>query len=89
MLLIPCPHCGARAEVEFSYRGDATIDRPRDPGAVTVDAWLDHLYLRDNPSGPHWEWWHHVAGCRRWIRVHRDTGGPLLGWMELHRLRGS
>jgi hypothetical protein len=26
---------------------------------------------------------------RALIRVHRDTGGPLLGWMELHRLRGS
>ena len=46
---------------------------PADPGAVSDDAWLDHVYLRDNPRGPHWEWWHHSAGCRAWIKVKRDT----------------
>jgi len=73
VLLIPCPHCGERAQVEFTYGGDATVERPADPGAVSTDAWLDHLYLRDNPRGPHWEWWQHTSGCRCWIRVHRDT----------------
>lgn len=73
MLLIECPHCGPRAQIEFSYGGDATVSRPADPEAVDTEAWLDFVYLRDNPRGPHIEWWHHSAGCRRWIRVRRDT----------------
>ena len=28
MLLIDCPHCGARDETEFSYGGEAHIMRP-------------------------------------------------------------
>jgi len=73
MIEIPCPWCGPRPHTEFSYGGDATVRRPADPQSVTLEAWLDHVYLRDNPRGPHEEWWHHVAGCRRWLRVRRDT----------------
>ena len=72
MLLIPCPHCGARAEVEFAYGGDATKRRP--PDGAPDEAWYDYVYLRGNPRGPHEEWWLHHAGCGRWIRVIRDTG---------------
>ena len=28
MMLIPCPHCGPRAQIEFTYAGDATALRP-------------------------------------------------------------
>ncbi|MDH3947261.1 MAG: sarcosine oxidase subunit delta, partial [Chromatiales bacterium] len=28
---------------------------------------------RDNPAGPHREYWHHVNGCRAWIVMERDT----------------
>ena len=28
MLRITCPHCGVRDEVEFRYRGDASVRRP-------------------------------------------------------------
>jgi heterotetrameric sarcosine oxidase delta subunit len=73
MLLINCPYCGPRAQIEFSYGGDATVQRPVDPEKVTLDAWLDYVYLRDNPRGPHWELWQHAAGCRSWLRVQRDT----------------
>ena len=73
MLLIPCPHCGSRAQIEFAYGGDATVERPPDPDAVTVGEWHEHVYLRDNPRGPHREWWHHSVGCRRWLVVRRDT----------------
>ncbi|MDH3316234.1 MAG: sarcosine oxidase subunit delta [Gammaproteobacteria bacterium] len=73
MLLIDCPHCGPRAQIEFTYGGDATRTRPADPDAVEVKEWLDFVYLRDNPRGPHTEWWHHSVGCRRWIKVRRDT----------------
>ena len=71
MLLIPCPWCGPRSQVEFTYGGDATVHRP------AVDApegeWFQYVYLRDNPMGPHDEWWLHGAGCRQWFRVSRDT----------------
>lgn len=71
MLLIPCPHCGARAQVEFAYGGDATKRRP--PDGAPDEAWYDYVYLRGNPRGPHREWWLHHAGCGRWIQVTRDT----------------
>ncbi len=71
MLLIPCPWCGARSQVEFTYGGDATVKRPA-PDAPDA-AWYAYVYVRDNPAGPHDEWWLHSAGCRQWIRVRRDT----------------
>ena len=71
MLLIPCPWCGPRNQVEFTYGGDATLRRPV-PGAPEA-AWVEYVYMRDNPRGPHAELWLHVAGCRRWIVVRRDT----------------
>ena len=49
MLRIPCPYCGARDEVEFTYRGDATVTRPAPEAAI--DAFHDYLYLRRNPRG--------------------------------------
>ena len=72
MHLINCPHCGERAETEFTYGGDATVRRP-DPAKISTEEWLDHVYLRDNPRGPHTEWWQHTAGCRQWVKVRRNT----------------
>ncbi|MDE0309913.1 MAG: sarcosine oxidase subunit delta [Acidiferrobacterales bacterium] len=71
MLLIPCPYCGDRAQTEFTYRGDATVERP--PAQASAQEWYDFVYTRDNPRGEHTEWWHHSAGCRRWIKVRRNT----------------
>ena len=71
MLLIPCPWCGPRSQVEFTYGGDATVRRPATDAPQA--AWFDYVYLRDNPSGPHDELWLHAAGCRRWFRVRRHT----------------
>lgn len=73
MLLIPCPHCGPCAQIEFTYGGDASVTRPEDPTLVDDAAWHAYLYLRDNPHDVHDEWWHHGAGCRSWIRVRRDV----------------
>ncbi len=68
---IPCPHCGMRGSEEFSYRGAAG---PPPPAAdAPAASWHDHVYLRDNPFGPHRELWHHRYGCRRWLVVTRDT----------------
>ena len=71
MLLITCPFCGPRDHVEFSYGGDATLTRP-EPGAPDA-AWIDYIYVRDNPKGPHLEYWQHHAGCRAWLTARRDT----------------
>ena len=72
MLLIACPYCGAREETEFAYGGDATATRP-DPAHADAAAWYAYVYARANPKGPHAELWYHAAGCRRWIRIVRDT----------------
>ena len=71
MLLIPCPYCGPRDVTEFSYGGDADIRPPHHDAPES--AWSAYVYLRDNPRGPHNELWQHSAGCRRWIRVKRNT----------------
>ena len=71
MLLIPCPWCGPRSQVEFTYGGDATVKRP--PPDAPVETWFQFVYLRDNPRGPHQELWLHGAGCRQWLKVLRDT----------------
>ena len=75
---IECCHCGARGIEEFAYLGDATVQRPpADPGIPLDDAarqqWVDYVYLRDNPAGPHRELWQHISGCRAWLVVTRDT----------------
>src|SRR5690348_4569340 len=65
---IPCPYCGERDRQEFSYLGDATKTRPNGLQA-TERAMLDYVYVRDNPAGPHREFWHHVVGCNAWLVV--------------------
>jgi sarcosine oxidase subunit delta len=70
---IPCPFCGPRDSREFTYLGDAVPGRP-DPQAVdALDRFVDYVYSRDNPAGPHREFWYHGAGCQSWLVVTRDT----------------
>jgi heterotetrameric sarcosine oxidase delta subunit len=73
MLLIPCPWCGQRDEIEFHYGGEAHIVRPADPDALDDAAWAEYLFMRGNPKGPFAERWAHSAGCRRWFNIVRDT----------------
>jgi sarcosine oxidase, subunit delta len=73
MLLIPCPWCGPRDDIEFHYGGEAHIARPTDPNAVNDATWAEYLYMRANPKGVMAERWVHQAGCRRWFNVLRDT----------------
>ena len=73
MLLIPCPWCGPRAEIEFSYGGEADIARPKDPDALSDAEWADYLFMRENPKGLSREQWMHTFGCRRWFNAVRDT----------------
>ena len=73
MLLIACPWCGPRDEVEFRYGGQAHIGYPSDPEAIDDAEWSDFLFMRDNPKGVFRERWRHSSGCRRWFNVERDT----------------
>lgn len=73
MMLIPCPWCGPRPEVEFHYGGQAHVAYPDDPSACTDERWSHYLFYRDNPKGPWAERWSHTAGCRRWFNAVRDT----------------
>ncbi len=50
MLLIPCPWCGPRNQVEFTYGGDATVQRPA-ADARSTRGWFVYVYVRDNPAG--------------------------------------
>ena len=73
MLLIPCPYCGSRPELEFSYGGQAHIARPP-AGAVPGGAeWTAFQYERSNTKGAHAERWRHVHGCGQFFNLVRDT----------------
>ena len=73
MLLIPCPYCGDRDEIEFTCGGEAHIARPLADSALTDSEFAEYLFLRDNPKGVFLERWYHAAGCRRWFNLARDT----------------
>jgi heterotetrameric sarcosine oxidase delta subunit len=73
MLLVRCPWCGDRDEIEFSYGGQAHVPYPRDPAALSDEEWGRFLFVRDNPKGRFAERWVHTHGCRRWFDVVRDT----------------
>jgi sarcosine oxidase subunit delta len=73
VLLIPCPHCGPRAEIEFRWGGEAHAARP-EPAADASDAvWAEYLYFRKNLKGVDAERWLHAHGCRQWFNLLRDT----------------
>lgn len=71
MLLIVCPHCGPRNSDEFSFLGERS-SRPV-AGTTTAAEWRHYLYLKDNAAGWQGERWFHIAGCRRFLDVERDT----------------
>lgn len=73
MLLIPCPWCGPRDEIEFACGGEAHRVRPADPEALSDAEWADFLFMRTNPKGDHRERWVHAHGCRRWFNIERHT----------------
>jgi heterotetrameric sarcosine oxidase delta subunit len=73
MLLIDCPWCGPRDEIEFHYGGQAHVNYPSDPHALSDAEWADYLFARANPKGPFAERWCHNSGCRRWFNAVRDT----------------
>ena len=73
MLLIACPYCGERPELEFSYGGQAHLTRPPRPQEIGEEAWAEFLYIRSNVKGVHAERWRHLQGCARFFNALRDT----------------
>ena len=69
MLLIPCPNCGERPELEFRYGGEAHIPRPSGDDQAVARS----LYLRENTKSIHAERWRHIHGCGRFFNCLRDT----------------
>ena len=70
---ISCPLCGTRDLREFTYLGDATVTRPNPNSTDALGKFVDYVYLRDNPAGPHREFWYHGVACQAWLVVHRNT----------------
>ncbi len=73
MLLIDCPWCGPRDEIEFRYGGQAGVAYPENPAQTSDEEWAAYVFLRDNPKGWFHERWFHVSGCRTWFTVRRHT----------------
>ena len=71
MLLIHCPYCGPRPEIEFAARGEAHVARCA-PDA-TGDEIAAFLYFRANTRGYLAERWRHVSGCGRFFNAVRHT----------------
>ena len=68
--LIPCPNCGSREALEFSYGGETSARA----GAEASDRELAaYLFFRTNASGWQTEWWLHRDGCRMWFLAERHT----------------
>lgn len=85
-MLIPCPFCGSRDSAEFTYYGDASRERP-DIADENAERWAAYVYDRDNPRGPHKEFWHHLQGCRQWLVVERNTATHEIHGVEVARDR--
>ena len=73
MMLINCPFCGPRDEIEFSCGGEAHIARPLAENTLSDKDFAEYLFMRDNAKGVFLERWCHIAGCRRWFNMARDT----------------
>jgi sarcosine oxidase, subunit delta len=73
MLLIVCPYCGKRPELEFTYGGQAHLVRPARPSELDDQAWAEFLYMRANTKGVYAERWRHARGCGRFFNALRDT----------------
>lgn len=56
---------------EFVQLGAANVCRP--PADAPMEAFVDFVYFRDNPVGPHDEIFQHAGACRAMLRVRRDT----------------
>lgn len=80
---ISCPCCGERSLDEFSYYGDATVQRPNPASATAMSDFTSYVYERSNPLGLHRELWFHAAGCHAWLVVTRGIATHVITKVEL------
>jgi len=73
MLIIDCPYCGKRPEIEFTHGGEAHLVRPHRPSELDDQAWANFLYMRANTKGVYAERWRHARGCGQFFNALRDT----------------
>ena len=69
---LTCPYCGERDHLEFTYRGDASAQRPSIDNQ-SIDEHNTYIFDRKNPDGEHRELWNHTSGCRTHLVVTRNT----------------
>ncbi|SFH91479.1 sarcosine oxidase subunit delta [Albimonas pacifica] len=72
---LTCPFCGPRDVAEFVYEGPFSgapqTERPALSAAPA--AWVEAVFLRDQPRGETRELWRHLHGCGCFLDVLRDT----------------
>ena len=73
MLLINCPYCGDRSELEFVNAGEANLVRPPAAAELSDQQWAEYLFYRKNPKGVFIERWRHIHGCGKFFNAVRDT----------------
>jgi sarcosine oxidase, subunit delta len=73
MLLITCPYCGPRPELEFRHGGEAHVARPAANVERSDAEVAEALFMRSNVKGMHAERWRHIHGCGRFFNCLRDT----------------
>ncbi len=73
MLIIDCPYCGKRPELEFTHGGEAHLIRPHQPSELNDQDWAAFLYMRANTKGVYAERWRHARGCGQFFNALRDT----------------
>ncbi len=79
MLRICCPFCGSRDEAEFRYRGDASQMRPAETEGIA--AFTAYVYERSNKRGWQLEWWQHIHGCRKVLKLVRHLVTHEIAWV--------
>ncbi|MDF2233480.1 sarcosine oxidase subunit delta [Albimonas sp. CAU 1670] len=72
---LTCPFCGPRDAAEFVYDGPFGGDPAAERPALSAPpaAWVEAVFLRDQPKGETRELWRHVHGCGCFLDVLRNT----------------
>ena len=69
-LRIRCPFCGDRDAEEFVFGGEM---RAVPSQTASADEHYEFAWIATNATGDQPERWYHVAGCRRWVTLTRNT----------------
>ena len=70
-MLVPCPWCGERDESEFSFGGEAHLERPED--SCSDKELTEYIFMRKNIKVEQKDRWIHINGCRQWFNAVRNT----------------